>query len=69
MEVYKKINRKYKVYLKHFSDATTKWMEDYVKPSLRSKSNHFLILVRTNDIISEKMSKGTANQLFILHHY
>ena len=65
----KKIKRKCKVYLKHFSDATTKWMEDYVTPSLRSKPNHFIILVRTSDLMLEKTSKETANQLVILHHY
>ena len=43
-----------KIYEKSFASAKTSCMKDYVKPSLRSTPNHFVLHVGTNDLNSNQ---------------
>ena len=43
-----------KEYVKQFSDATTKCMKGYMKPSLRENPDHFILRVGTNDLNMER---------------
>ena len=52
-EMSKKLNANSKVFVKTFSDAKTTWMNDYVKPSVRSSPDHFILHVGPNDLSSE----------------
>ena len=45
-----------KVYVKSFSGAKKKCMEDYAQPTLRTNPDHIVILVGTNDLSSKKES-------------
>ena len=46
----KKAKRDCKIFVKHFSGATTNYMEDYMKPSLRNDPNHIIFHVEKNDL-------------------
>ena len=52
-----------KVYVKSFPGAKTSCMKDYVKPSLRSTSNHFILHVGTNDLNSNQTSEVIAKEI------
>ena len=43
-----------KIYEKSFASAKTSCMKDYLKPSLRSTPNHFILHVGTNDLNSNQ---------------
>ena len=52
-----------KVYVKSFPGAKTSCMKDYVKPSLRSTPNHFILHVGTNDLNSNQTSEVIAKEI------
>ena len=39
------------VFVKTFSDVKSTCMNDYVKPSVRSSPDHFILHVGTNDLL------------------
>ena len=45
------------IFVKHFSDATTNYMEDYMKASLQKDLNHIILYVGTNDLILDWTSQ------------
>ena len=49
-----KLNANCKVFVKTFSGAKTTCMHDYVKPSERNSSDHFILHGGTNDLSSDK---------------
>ena len=55
-----------KIQVKPFPDAKTPCIKDYVTPSLRSKPNHFILLVGTNDISSIQTFKVIVNKILDL---
>ena len=59
-EMSKKLNANCKVFVKTFSGAKTTCMNDYVKPSVRSTPDHFILHVGTNDLSSDKSSEEIA---------
>ena len=56
-EMTKKVKNDWKIFVKHFSDATTNYMEDYMKPSLRKDPNHIILHVGTNNLILGRTSQ------------
>ena len=52
--------------MKRFFGATTDCMKAYVKPFLRNPSDHFILHVGTNDLISNQTSEEIATSM-ILH--
>ena len=52
-----------KVYVKSFPGAKTSCMKDYVKPSLRSTPNYFMLHVGTNDLNSNQTCKVIAKEI------
>ena len=65
-EMSKKLNANSKVFVKTFSDAKTTCMNDYVKPSVRSSPDHFILHVGPNDLSSEKSSEEIARSIIDL---
>ena len=59
----KKLNANCKVFAKSFSGAKTTYMNDYVKPSVKSSSDHFILYLGTNDLSSDKSSEGIARSI------
>ena len=59
----KKVQSDCKIFVKHFSGATTNCMEDYIKPSLRKDPNRIILHVGTNDLILDSTSKYTATSI------
>ena len=53
-EMSKKLNGNCKVFAKTFSGAKTTCTHDYLKPSVRGSSDHFIFHVGTNDLSSDK---------------
>ena len=62
-EMSKKLNANCKVFVKTFSGAKTTCMNDYVKPSVRSSPDHFILHVGTNDLSSDKSSEEIARSI------
>ena len=56
-EMSKKVKSDCKIFVKHFSGATTNCMEDYTKPSLRKDSNNTIVHVGKNDLILTGLRK------------
>ena len=52
-----------KIYVKSFSGAKTSCLKDYVKPSLQSTPNHFILHGGTNDLYSNQTSKVIARKI------
>ena len=52
-----------KLYVKSFPGGKTSCMKDYVKPSLRSTPNHFILHVGTNDLNSNQTSGVIAKKI------
>ena len=52
MEITKKLKPKCKVLVRIFPGATTQYLADYMKPSIRMKLNYFILHVLTNDLNS-----------------
>ena len=65
-EMSKKLNATCKVFLKTFSGAKTACMKDYVKPSVRSSPDHFILHVGTNDLPSDKSSEEITRSIIDL---
>ena len=65
-----KISRKMqgncKVYVKHFSGAKTKCMKDYIKPSQRENSDHYILHVGTNDLCLDRSPELIAKSIIDL---
>ena len=49
-----------KIFVKHFSRATTTCMRDYMKPSLRNAPKHFILHIGINDHNIEQSSESIA---------
>ena len=62
-EMPKKLNANRKVFVKTFSGAKTTFMHDYVKPSVRSSPDHFILHVGTNDLSSDKSPEERARSI------
>ena len=62
-EMSKKLNANCKEFVKTFSGATTTCINDYVKPSVRSSPDHFILHVGTNDLSSDKSSEEIARSI------
>ena len=62
-EMSKKVKSDCKIFVKHFSGATTNCMEDYLKPSLRKDPNHIIFHVGTNDLILDMTSQDIATTI------
>ena len=52
-----------KLYVKSFPGGKTSCMKDYVKPSSRSTSNHFILHAGTNDLNSNQTSGVIAKEI------
>ena len=62
-EMSKKLNANCKVFVKAFSGAKTTYMHDYVKPSVRSSLDHFILHVGTNELLSDKSPEEIARSI------
>ena len=62
-EISKKLNANCKVFVKTFSGAKATCMNDYVKPSVRSSPDRFILHVGTNDLSSDKSSEEIARSI------
>ena len=57
----KNVDRKYKVYVRSFSESKVKCMKDYVKPCIRENNpDHVIIHVDANELDSERPAEMTA---------
>ena len=65
-EMEKKVNTDCKVFVKSFSGATTQCMVDYMKPSIRTQPDHFILHVGTNDLTSNSPSDEIARNIINL---
>ena len=65
-EMSKKLNANCKVFVKTFSSGKTTCMNDYVKPSVRSSADHFILHVGTNDLSSNKSPEEIAGSIIDL---
>ena len=59
----KKLNGNCNVFVKIFSGAKTACMHDYVKPSVRSSSDHLVLHVGINDLLPNKSSEEIARSI------
>ena len=50
--------------VRSFPGATTQCMNDYVKPSIRTKPDHFILHVATKDLISDSTPTEVARKVF-----
>ena len=62
-EMLKKNKSDCKIFFKHFSGATTNYMEDYMKPSLQKGPNHTILHVGANDLILDRTSQDIATSI------
>ena len=60
---FKKVKKDCKIFFEHFSGATTNYMEDYMKPSLRKDPNHIILHVGTNDSILDRTTQDIATSI------
>ena len=51
------------VYVRSFPDAKVQCMDDYKKPSVKDKPDHFIIHVETNNLNSEVSPKSIAESI------
>ena len=58
-----KLNANCKVFVKTFSVAKTAWMNDYVKPSVRSSPDYFILHVGKNDLSLDKSPEEIARSI------
>ena len=65
-EISRKLQGNCKVYVKHFSGAKTKCMKDYIKPSQREDSDHYILLVGTNDLCLDRSPELIAKSIIDL---
>ena len=59
----KKLNGYCNVFVKTFSGAKVACMHNYVKPSVRSSSDHLILHVGTNDLLPNKSSEELARSI------
>ena len=64
-EITKKLDN-CKVYVKSFSGAKIKCMEDYAQPAIRTNPDHIVIHVGTNDLSSKKESAEISSAIVYL---
>ena len=62
-EMLKKVKSDCKIFIKHFSGATTNCMEDNMNPYLRKDPNHIILHVGTNDLILDKTSQDITTSI------
>ena len=60
LEMAKRIQSDWKIYVKIFSDATASCVEGYMKPSLRNTGDHFILHFEMKNLSSEKFSVKIA---------
>ena len=65
-KISRKLQGNCKVYVKHFSGAKTKCMKDYIKPSQRENSDHYILRVRTNDLCLDRSPELIAKSIIDL---
>ena len=65
-EISGKLQGNCKVYVKHFSGAKTKCMKDYIKPSQRENSDHYILHVGTNDLCLDRSQELIAKSIIDL---
>ena len=65
-EISRKLQGNCKVYVKHFSRAKTKCMKDYIKPSQRENSDHYILHVGTNDLCLDRSPELIAKPIIDL---
>ena len=61
--ILKKLNPSCKVFLTTFPGGTTHSMDDYVKPSIRTQPDHFILDVGMNDLISNTQPNETPRKV------
>ena len=54
------------IFVKCFPGATTKCMEDYIKPSLSKRPDHIIIHCGTNDLSSNKSAESISSGIIKL---
>ena len=54
LKIAKKLKPECKVFVRNFPGATTECMADYMKPSIPTKPNQFILYVGTNDLNSNR---------------
>ena len=62
----RKLQGNCKVCMKHFSGAKTKCMKDYIKPSQRENSDHYILHVGTNDLCLDRSPELIAKSIIDL---
>ena len=65
-EISWKLQGNCKVYVKRFSGAKTKCMKDYIKPSQRENSDHYILHVGTNDLCLDRSPELIAKSIIDL---
>ena len=65
-EISRKLQGNCKVYVKNFSGAKTKCMKDYIKPSQRENSDHYILHVGTNDLCLDRSPELIAKSIIDL---
>ena len=65
-EISRKLQGNCKVYVKHFSGAKTKCMKDYIKPSQRENSDHYILNTGTNDLCLDRSPELIAKSIIDL---
>ena len=65
-KISQKLQGNCKVYVKHFSGAKTKCMKDYIKPSQRENSDHYILHVGTNDLCLDRLPELIAKSIIDL---
>ena len=61
-EMLKRITTNCKIYVEIFSGATPTCIDDYMKPSLQVSSDHFILHIGRNDLISRISSRKSSIQ-------
>ena len=62
-KIKKQLGTEDNMFVKSFPGAKTSCMYDYVKPSLKFKSDLFILHCGTNDLKSEKSPEAIANEI------
>ena len=65
-EIAEKLKPECKVFVRNVPGATTQCMTDYMKPSIRTKPNHFILRVGTNDLSSNRPPDEIAKAIIDL---
>ena len=65
-EIFKHLQSDCKVYVKQFSDARTKCVKDYMKPSLGENPDHFVLHVSPDDLNTVRSAELIAKSILTL---